>query len=248
MSRLLSLALVAALAVGCNVPKNYNSNHTHLTLAAQSTLTTAVGQQIKGSLRREDRVAVVNLDGPSSEDAEIIAIVEDALVMALINNQVTVVERDSEGLRGVVQEGSGQQLEYTVTGHTEGENEPMLLDAALVTGGGPTRVLVNGTTFVEVPPNTAFLDQGPDGGDDRLTTHDPDLKNEVVAASKILAYRIVDVQIRDYTYKRQTYRFANIVLAVRIVDAEYGTVVWSGTIQNVVEDKVPAIIAPKLRR
>ena len=118
MSRLLSLALVAALAVGCNVPKNYNSNHTHLTLAAQSTLTTAVGQQIKGSLRREDRVAVVNLDGPSSEDAEIIAIVEDALVMALINNQVTVVERDSEGLRGVVQEGSGQQLEYTVTGHT----------------------------------------------------------------------------------------------------------------------------------
>ena len=44
------------------------------------------------------------------------------------------------------------------------------------------------------------------------------------------------------------YRFANVVLAVRIVDAEYGTVVWSGTIQNVVEDKVPAIIAPKLRR
>ena len=159
-----------------------------------------------------------------------------------------VVERDSEGLRGVVQEGPGQQLEYTVTGHTEGENEPMLLDAALVTGGGPTRVLVYGGRFVGGAPNTAFLDQGPDGGDDRLTTHDPDLKNEVVAASKILAYRIVDVQIRDYTYKRQTYRFANVVLAVRIVDAEYGTVVWSGTIQNVVEDKVPAIIAPKLRR
>lgn len=245
----LSFLLVPALAAllgGCNVPKNYSSYQTHLTLATQATMNEAV-KQIEG-LRKEDRVAVVNLDAPVGEDETTAAMIEDALVNALINSKVTVVERDSEGLRGVVQEGSDRQLTYTVTSHTEGENEQMLLDAALVTGGNPTRYLVNGTTMVEVPPNTALLDMGPGGGDDQLTPGKPTLQNEVVSASKVLAYRVVDVQVRDYTYKRQTWRYANVVLYARLIDADYGTVVWSGTIENVVEDQVPALVAPKLRR
>ena len=242
-----SLAPIALLlALGCNVPKNYTSYQTHLTLATQATLDEAV-KQIDG-LRKEDRVALSNLDAPTPEDEVVAAIIEDALVNALINSKVTVVERDSEGLRSLVQEGSGKQLTYTVTGHTEDESQQILLDAALVTGGNPTRYLVNGGSVVYAPPDAAILDMGPNGGDDRLVAGEPDLQNEVIAATKILAYRVVDVQVRDYTYKRETYRFANVVLYVRLIDADYGTVVWSGTIQNVVEDQVPALVAPKLRR
>lgn len=244
MSRLVPFALL--LALGCNVPKNYSSYQTHLTLATQATMNEAV-KQIDG-LRKDDRIAVVNLDAPVPEDEIINAMIEDALVNALLNAKYTVVERDSEGLRALVQEGSDRQLAFTVTSHTEGEDEPMLLDAALVTGGNPTRYLVNGSSVVEVPPNTALLDMGPNGGDDQVTPGKPSLQNEVVAASKVLAYRVVDVQVRDYTYKRQTWRYANVVLYARLVDADYGTVVWSGTIENVVEDQVPALIAPKLRR
>lgn len=245
--RLTLILATLALAAGCNVPKHFPSYQAQLTFATQSTLAPVIGE-IQG-LGREDRVAVVNLDAPPPEDDQIQAMVEDAIVNALLQARFTVVERDSEALRKVVQEGSGAELKYTVTSSTEDNEGPMVFDARLVTGGGPTRYLVNGGSMLYVPPDTALLDVGPDGGDDKVDlAPTTTLNNEVISATKILAYRIVDVQIRDFTHKRQTYRFANVVIHLRLIDANYGTVVWSGMVEEVVEDQVPALMAPRLRK
>ncbi|MCB9758268.1 MAG: hypothetical protein H6739_00370 [Alphaproteobacteria bacterium] len=244
---LLFLSLAALAASGCSIPKHYPSYDAQLAYAMQSTLEPVVSG-IEG-LSREDRVAIVNLDAEPPEDSHLQAMIDDALVNALLKARITVVERDSEGLRKVVQEGSGDNLKYTVTSHTEDDEGPMVFDARLVTGGGPTRYLVNGGRVIYVPPDTALLDVGPDGGDDSVTSPSPtSLNNEVVSASKIVAYRVIDVGIRDFKYKKTTYRFANVVMHVRVIDANYGTVVWAGKVEEVVEDEIPAIMAPKLRR
>ncbi|MCB9797153.1 MAG: hypothetical protein H6741_31080 [Alphaproteobacteria bacterium] len=247
MHRFALFALTGALLAGCNVPKHYPSYQAQLTFATHSTLEPVIGK-VEG-LTRKDLVAVVNLDAGPDEDSEIQAMVEDALIDALLNAQVTVVERDSEALRKVVQEGSGSNLKYTVTSHNEGSEDPLIFDAKLVTGGGPTRYLVNGSRFVTVPPDTSLLDVGPDGGDDTVTQASPtSMNNEVLSATKILAYRVVDVGVRDFKYKKDTYRFANVVLYLRVIDADYGTVIWSGMVEEVVEDVVPSIYAPRLKR
>jgi hypothetical protein len=70
----------------------------------------------------------------------------------------------------------------------------------------------------------------------------------VLTATKILEYRIVDVGIREDGFKKVTKRYANVVLMLRLVDARYGTVVWSGMVEEAFTDEVPSKLVGKLRR
>lgn len=238
--------LALLLAIGCNVPKHYASWDAQLAFATHDRLTAAV----KGidKIGRSDRVAIVNLDHGPGEDQEVVPFVEDALVHALTELGATVVERDSQALRAMVQEGSGDKLDYTVTGRSEGEDKAMVYDATL-SSVGSTAYLVNGSSEIYVAPGTTLLDVGPQGGDDtRTATPGSTLKNDVMSANKVLAYRVVDVEVRSYTYKGDVYRFSTIVMHMRLIDADYGTVLWSGLVEEVVEDRVPVAAATKLRR
>lgn len=237
--------LALLIAIGCNVPKHYSSWDAQLAAAAHETLAGSVDKIDK--LSRNDRVAIVNLDGASVEDQAVVPYIEDALVHGLTQSGATVVERDSEGLRGFVQEGSGDKLHYTVTGHSEDANSPMVYDATL-SDVGPTHYLVNGERVMVVSPGTTLLDAGPNGGDDVRISTSSRVTNDVMSANKVLEYRIVDVQVRGYTYKGEVYRFTDIVLHMRLVDADYGVVLWTGLVQEVVEDRVPVTVAAKLRK
>jgi hypothetical protein len=238
--------LALLLTIGCNVPKHYASWDAQLAYAAHDRLAAAVDKIDK--ISRSDRVAIVNLDHGPGEDQEVVPYVEDALVHAVTQAGATVVERDSQALRALVQEGSGDKLDYTVTGRSEGPEKAMVYDATL-SSVGSTSYLVNGSTEVFVAPGTTLLDVGPDGGDDtRTATASSTLSSDVMSANKVLAYRVVDVEVRSYTYKGEVYRFSTIVLHMRVIDAAYGTVLWSGMVEEVVEDKVPVAAATKLRR
>ena len=238
------LALHATLA--CNVPQHYASWDAQLAYAAHDRINAAIKDVDK--IGRSDRIAIVNLDYGPGEDQEVVPFVEDALVYALTERGATVVERDSQALRMMVQEGSGDKLDYTVTGRSEGEDKAMVYDATL-TDVGATTYLVNGGQEVHVPAGTTLLDVGPEGGDDaRVSTPSSNLSHDVMSANKVLAYRVVDVEVRSYTYKGEVYRFAVVVLHMRLIDSEYGTVLWSGMVEEVVEDKVPVAAATKLRR
>ena len=236
--------LLLALLTACNVPKHYTSWTAQLATATQSSLAESFADV--GGLTREDRVAIINLDGPSVEDEKVRAIVEDAMIQALVARQITVVERDSEGLRGVVQEGSTDRLTYQVTGYTPEEGGPMVTDAQLKQAA-PTRYLVDGQSIIVVPPGTALMDRGDGAGDDVVRTNAPSMEHKVITASKVLEYRIIDVKLRDFTHKGKVYRFVDVVVHMRIVDTRFGTVVWAGTVQKVVEDVVPKLQAIKLR-
>lgn len=243
---MLALLLLPTMTTGCNVPKHYASWDAQLAYAAHDRMTAAVKDIDK--IGRSDRVAIVNLDHGPGEDQEVVPFVEDALVHGLTELGATVVERDSEALRMMVQEGSGDRLDYTVTGRSEGEDKAMVYDATL-SSVGSTNYLVNSSTEVFVAPGTTLLDIGPEGGDDtRTSTPGSTLKNDVMSANKVLAYRVVDVEVRSYTYNGEVYRFSTIVVHMRLIDSEYGTVLWTGLVEEVVEDKVPVAAATKLRR
>ncbi len=115
-----------------------------------------------------------------------------------------------------------------------------------------SRYLVDGEGYVEVPEGTDLLDSGPEGGDDLLIEIPdppaPTITNDVLTATKVLEYRIVDVSIREDSYKKVTKRYANVVLMLRLVDTRYGTVAWSGMVEEAFSDEIPSKLAGRLRR
>ncbi len=250
----LSLSAAAALTmVGCRAHGNYPTHYTHLNVAAHRILADAVGD-VRG-WSKDDRVAVVNLDSVLTEDLAEPNIIQDALVYAVNAKGITVVERDSDGLRWIAQEGSGERLEYGVTGYSRDAGHQMTVDAELMGARRyvpGSRYLVDGEGYVEVPEGTDLLDSGPDGGDDLLIEipdpPPPTITNDVLTATKILEYRIVNVSIHEDSYKRITKRYANVVLMLRLVDARYGTVTWSGMVEEAFSDEVPSQLVGKLRR
>jgi hypothetical protein len=251
----LSCTAAAALTLftGCRAHGNYPTHYTHLNVAAHRILADAVGE-VRG-WSKDDRVAVVNLDSVLTEDLAEPNIIQDALVYAVNSKGITVVERDSDALRWVAQEGSGDRLEYGVTGYSRDAAHPMTVDAELMGARRyvpGSRYLVDGEGYVEVPEGTDLLDSGPEGGDDLLIEipdpPPPTITNDVLTATKILEYRIVDVGVREDSYKKVTKRYANVVLMLRLVDTRYGTVVWSGIVEEAFSDEVPSSLAGQLRR
>jgi hypothetical protein len=248
-------SLVAAflLAQGCAVHGNYPTHYTHMNVAAHRILADAVGE-VRG-WTKDDRIAIVNLDSVLTEDLAEPNIVQDALVYAVNRKGMTVVERDSDALRWIAQEGSGEQLSYGVTGYSRDAAHAMTVDAELMGARRyvpGSRYLVDGEGYVELPEGTDLLDSGPEGGDDVLIEIEPPppptITNDVLTATKVLEYRIVDVGIREDAYKKITKRYANVVLMLRLVDARYGTVVWTGMVEEAFSDEVPSKMVNKLRR
>jgi hypothetical protein len=251
----LSLSSIAALvlAQGCAVHGNYPTHYTHMNVAAHRILADAV-DDVRG-WGKDDRVAIVNLDSVLTEDLAEPNIIQDALVYAVNAKGITVVERDSDALRWVAQEGSGERLSYGVTGYSRDAGVQMTVDAELMGARRyvpGSRYLVDGEGYVEVPEGTDLLDSGPEGGDDLLIEIPPPpaptITNDVLTATKILEYRIVDVSIREDSYKKVTKRYANVVLMLRLVDARYGTVTWSGMVEEAFSDEVPSKMVGRLRR
>ncbi len=249
-----TLAFASLVAVqGCAVHGNYPTHYTHMNVAAQRILADAV-DEVRG-WSKDDRVAIVNLDSVLTEDTAEPNIIRDALVFAVNRKGITVVERDSDALRWLAQEGSGERIAYGVTGYSKDAGTQMTVDAELMGARRyvpGSRYLVDGETYIEVPEGTDLLDSGPEGGDDLLIPIDPPppptITNDVLTATKILEYRIIDVGIREDGYKKITKRYANVVLVMRLVDTRYGTVVWSGMVEEAFTDEIPSKFAGRLRR
>jgi TolB-like protein len=248
-----TLYLVAMLTLGaCTQKGNFPTHHAHLTVAAHRILYHAV-KDIDG-WTKDDRVAIVNLDTVLAEDLTIPSIVEDALANAVVGAGITVVERDSEALRWLAQEGSGEQVAYGVTGYTKDAEHQMVLDAELMGARRYVpgqRYLLDGQTLIELPPGTNLLELGPDPGDDVLTRVSlpapPSLTNDVLTATKLLAYRIVDVSVRgEFKDRKTALRHANVAIHMRLLDARYGTVLWAGVVEDVVTDQIPSSMVGEL--
>jgi hypothetical protein len=115
-----------------------------------------------------------------------------------------------------------------------------------------SRYLLDGENFIELPPGTDLMELGPDPGDDRITRvplpKPPTLVNEILTATKLLQFRIVDISIREEPRDDDILRHANVVLVLRLVDSRYGTVIWSGLVQDVVTDTIPSALAGELRK
>ncbi len=249
----LQLAASLLLFSGCGAHGNYPTYHTHLNVSANMILGEAMGE-VRG-WTKDDRVAVVNLDSVMAEDELTPRIVQDALIYGINRLGITVVERDSDAVRWLAQEGSGERISYGVTSYSKDAGVQMTTDAELMGARRyvpGSRYLVDGETYLEVPEGTDLLDLGPEAGDDVLTRIDlppaPLLVNDVLTATKILGFRIVDVSIRDDAYDEIIQRHANIVLQLRLIDAQYGTVIWSGLVEDSVSDEIPSVFAGKLRR
>ncbi len=249
-----SLALASLVAIqGCAVHGNYPTHYTHMNVAATRILADAV-DEVRG-WSKDDRIAIVNLDSVLTEDMHEPNIIQDALVFAVNRKGITVVERDSDALRWLAQEGSGDRISYGVTGYSKDAGLQMTVDAELMGARRyvpGSRYLVDGEAYIEVPEGTDLLDLGPDGGDDNLIGIEPapppTITNDVLTATKNLEYRIVDVGIREDGFKKVTKRYANVVLMLRLVDTRYGTVVWSGMVEEAFTDEVPSKLVNKLRR
>ena len=248
-----TLSLVAMLALGaCAQKGNFPTHHAHLTVAAHRILYHAV-KDIDG-WTKDDRVAIVNLDTVLAEDLTTPSIVEDALANAIVGAGITVVERDSDALRWLAQEGSGEQVAYGVTGYTKDAENQMVLDAELMGARRYVpgeRYLLDGETLIELPPGTNLLELGPDPGDDVLTRVSlpapPSLTNDVLTATKLLAFRIVDVSVRgEFKDRKTALRHANVAVQLRMLDARYGTVLWAGVVEDVVTDQIPSSMVGEL--
>jgi hypothetical protein len=115
-----------------------------------------------------------------------------------------------------------------------------------------SRYLLDGEHYIELPPGTDLMELGPDPGDDRITRvplpREPTLVNEILSATKLLQFRIIDISIREEPRDDDVLRHANVVLVLRLVDSRYGTVVWSGLVQDVVTDTIPSALAGALRK
>ena len=112
---MLVLASAIALQSGCATKalQYYRTNHTALFFTAQDAFSKKL--ESIDALSKSDRVAIVSLENSQAEDDLSTSVVEDALAQALNTMNVQVVERDSDALRAMVQEGSGSELQFQVT-------------------------------------------------------------------------------------------------------------------------------------
>jgi hypothetical protein len=243
----LPLVVVAGLATsGCAVKGNYLTNHSHLALSANDILQ----KEIRGveAIKKDDRIVIVNLTSVLLEDESVVGLLEDALINAVVSTGARVVERDSEGLRFLAQEGSGGDISYGVKGYSPNPAQPLVVDAELMDARRQVpgqRYLVDGEYLVEVPEGTDLMELGPDGGDDRVTRvgppNEPRLVNKVQTATKQLEYRVIDVSIRNQSLGGGLIRrHANVVLHLRIVEVDTGLVVWAGYVEEAMPDEVPS--------
>ncbi len=241
------VALVAGLATsGCSVNGNYLTNHSHLALSANEILQ----KEIRGVdvIKKDDRIAIVNLTSVLLEDESVVGLLEDALVNAVVSTGARIVERDSEGLRFLAQEGSGREIGYGVKGYSPNPAQALVVDAELMDARRQVpgqRYLVDGQYLVEVPEGTDLMEIGPDGGDDRVTRvgppNEPRLVNTVQTAMKQLEYRVIDVSIRNQSLGGGLIRrHANVVLHLRVVEVDTGLVVWAGYVEEALADEVPS--------
>lgn len=240
-----SLSLLALFASGCALNGNYATNYAHLTLCTSEI----VEKKIRSidAIKKGDRVAIVNLNTVLREDDETVALIEDALITGVVSNGASVVERDSEGLRYLAQEGSGREISYGVKGYSADPAKPLVVDAELMDARRQVpgqRYLVNGEFLVEVPEGTDLMEIGPQAGDDRVTRvgppSEPKLVNDVATATKQLEYRVVDVSIRNQSLGGgMVRRHANVVLHLRVVEVDSGTVMWAGYVEDSLDDTVP---------
>jgi hypothetical protein len=252
----LSLAIFATFGLtlsACSSYGNFPTHHTHLSTSAEKILRRSV-RDVRG-WTKDDRVAIVNLDSVLAEDERIPALVEDALVSAVVDSGIAVVERDSDALRWLAQEGSGDRITFGATGYSKDADHQMVIDAELMGARRyvpGSRYLLDGENYIELPPGTDLMELGPDPGDDRITRvplpQPPTLVNEILAATKLLQFRIIDISIREEPRDDDVLRHANVVLVLRLVDSRYGTVVWSGLVQDVVTDTIPSALAGELRK
>ncbi len=252
----LSLGIFATFGLtlsACSSYGNFPSHHTHLSTSAEKILRRSV-RDVRG-WTKDDRVAIVNLDTVLAEDETIPALVEDALVSAVVDSGIAVVERDSDALRWLAQEGSGDRITYGATGYSKDADHQMVIDAELMGARRyvpGSRYLLDGENYIELPPGTDLMELGPDPGDDRITRvplpREPTLVNEILSATKLLQFRIIDISIREEPRDDDVFRHANVVLVLRLVDSRYGTVIWSGLVQDVVTDTVPGALAGSLRK
>jgi len=237
----------------CSSYGNFPTHHTHLSTSAEKILRRSV-RDVRG-WTKDDRVAIVNLDTVLAEDERIPALVEDALVSAVVDSGIAVVERDSDALRWLAQEGSGERITFGATGYSKDADQQMVIDAELMGARRyvpGSRYLLDGENYIELPPGTDLMELGPDPGDDRITRvplpKAPTLVNEILSATKLLQFRIIDISIREEPRDDDILRHANVVLVLRLVDSRYGTVIWSGLAQDVVTDTVPSALAGELRK
>jgi hypothetical protein len=237
----------------CSSYGNFPTHHTHLSTSAEKILRRSI-RDVRG-WTKDDRVAIVNLDTVLAEDERIPALVEDALISAVVDSGIAVVERDSDALRWLAQEGSGDRITYGATGYSRDADHQMVIDAELMGARRyvpGSRYLLDGETYIELPPGTDLMELGPDPGDDRITRvplpSQPTIVNEILTATKLLQFRIVDISIREEPRDDDVLRHANVVLVLRLVDSRYGTVIWSGLVQDVVTDTIPGALASSLRK
>ena len=100
------VGIVGLFSGGCSAYGNFPTHHSHLSASAEKILIRSI-RDVRG-WSKDDRVAIVNLDSVLAEDETIPALVTDALISAVVDAGVAVVERDSDALRWVAQEGSGE--------------------------------------------------------------------------------------------------------------------------------------------
>ena len=238
-SFLIFLTLATSAACSGKALQYHRTNHSALYFTAQEAFSNRFDSI--HAISKSDRVSIVNLHDSQSEDHRRTSVVEDALVEAFNNLNITVVERDGDALRALVQEGSGEQIRFQVTSRSADESDPYVLDAQVDTGGGPTRFLVNGTSLIHVPADTALLDVGPEGGDDVYQRTKPTVTNDLVTATKVVGYRVLDVGVREKVLlqKKLISRLSTFVVHLRIVDSRYGTVLWTGTVEHSVLEELP---------
>ena len=252
----LSIGILAAFGFtlsACSSYGNFPTHHTHLSTSAEKILRRSI-RDVRG-WTKDDRVAIVNLDTVLAEDERIPALVEDALVSAVVDSGIAVVERDSDALRWLAQEGSGDRITFGATGYSKDADHQMVMDAELMGARRyvpGSRYLLDGENYIELPPGTDLMELGPDPGDDRITRiplpREPTLINEILTATKLLQFRIIDISVREEPRDNDVLRHANVVLVLRLVDSRYGTVIWSGLVQDVVTDTIPGALAGELRK
>ena len=147
---LLFVGAVSLLYTGCSAHGNFPTHHAHLWASAEKILRRSV-RDIRG-WTKEDRVAVINLDSVLAEDEHIPSLVTDALISAVVEAGVAVVERDSDALRWVAQEGSGERISFGATGYSKDADHPMVIDAELMGARRyvpGTRYLLDGENYIE---------------------------------------------------------------------------------------------------
>lgn len=224
MYKIITMGMVFCLVYGSgliNAAEQSLSANTNKRVLENTVDSLSISSVVKPAIRGGSTIAIRNIETETTSDQKIVALIEDQMLIDLVSSGYVVLERDSNAIRRVIEEG-GRNNFSIIRGDMQFLDQTRNIDVNSKNGKDSAVVLVKDPAVAE------------DDKKHLLLTH-------LKSADYILSYRIQELGINYEDLDSKNVKRNSVArLHIRIEEVSTGKIVLAKNIESTAKDVVPS--------